>query len=179
MKKVLFIDIGGVLVLRNQKPIIDHLLLIKEFRKTAYLGGKITLEEFLVNKGLNKDKIKCIVEGQNKVWGSEILNEKLISFLLLNKAKYRYILLTNNFKDVEVPLTKLNTPRFYEFIVNSAEVGYVKPDLRIYEYAVKRSGEEKENCILIDDNIENIKGAIDFGIKGIHYKNINSLKELS
>jgi len=66
---------------------------------------------------------------------------------------------------------------WFEDIVVSGEIGIVKPDKRIYEYAVERFKlNTPETAVFIDDRLENIEAAAEFGIKGIHYKNPQQLE---
>ena len=56
-------------------------------------------------------------------------------------------------------------------IISSAEEGVAKPDLKIFEIALKRSGCKAENTIMIGDRLDNdIKPAKSIGMKTIWIK---------
>lgn len=57
----------------------------------------------------------------------------------------------------------LFTQRFY-----SCTLGVRKPDARIYERALARANVLPERALLVDDRLENIIGAREFGMKGLH-----------
>jgi len=70
----------------------------------------------------------------------------------------------------------------FDDVVISAEVGVAKPDRRIYQLALDQMGVEAEQTIFIDDFIENIEGARELGIHGIHFQDprtiLDELKDL-
>lgn len=51
----------------------------------------------------------------------------------------------------------------YDFVFASCTAGYVKPDPRAYEYVERISGLKGESILLIDDNYDNIKAAVEYG----------------
>ncbi len=50
----------------------------------------------------------------------------------------------------------------YTFI--SADIHYIKPDPRIYQYTCEVCGIDPSACIFIDDQIENVRAAQDIGM---------------
>lgn len=81
-----------------------------------------------------------------------------------------------------------NTNGEYEFlglfsdIVISGCVGLVKPDKKIYQLLLDRNNLKAQDCIFIDDKIENIETAKEVGYRGIHFKSpddlLKSIKEM-
>lgn len=71
---------------------------------------------------------------------------------------------------------------FDEFIL-SHEIHLTKPDSKIFEIAIEKAGCDPEDIIFIDDGINNIRAALELGIKGIRFIGIDdlikSLKELN
>ena len=62
-------------------------------------------------------------------------------------------------------------------ILVSANVGMIKPHKNIFEYFLKTHNLKAEDCIFIDDQLENIKTAQDLGFTGIIHKGAKSLKK--
>lgn len=54
-------------------------------------------------------------------------------------------------------------------MIVSAHEKMVKPDPRIYELLLSRFDLKAEECVFIDDRLENVEAARKLGIKGIHY----------
>lgn len=61
-------------------------------------------------------------------------------------------------------------------IVISADVGLIKPDPSIYNYVINNYKLDPNDCIFIDDQIENVITAQNIGIKAILFKNSCQLK---
>ena len=58
---------------------------------------------------------------------------------------------------------------FDEFIV-SYEVGVMKPDPRIYQEALRRSGLPASACVFVDDRPGNVEGALRVGIHAVRFE---------
>lgn len=57
----------------------------------------------------------------------------------------------------------------FDGVVLSGEVGAIKPDPAIYEYAARELDIAIESCLMIDDSPGNITGAENAGMKGLVY----------
>ena len=57
----------------------------------------------------------------------------------------------------------------FDAFVLSYELKLLKPDLAIYLAAARLAGEAPSDCVFIDDMEENVKGAVEAGLAGIHY----------
>ena len=64
-----------------------------------------------------------------------------------------------------------HSPEYETFsaVVFSCETGAMKPDHSLFRSAIEQLDCRPEDCIFIDDLEENIAGARDFGMVGIHY----------
>jgi HAD superfamily hydrolase (TIGR01509 family) len=79
-----------------------------------------------------------------------------------------------------------NIDKYFDQIIISSEEGVRKPNRRIYEIAIERSGVNKNEILFIDDKVEFLDGAVDAGIvnvvlfktKSDKYPTIDSMKEL-
>jgi putative hydrolase of the HAD superfamily len=56
-----------------------------------------------------------------------------------------------------------------DHLVLSHEVGHMKPDARFYAACVSAAGVPASSCVFIDDLADNIAGARNAGLVGIHY----------
>jgi len=54
---------------------------------------------------------------------------------------------------------------FFELALSSHELGRVKPDRRAYESALARLGVAPEAVVFLDDNLPNVEGATNVGIR--------------
>ncbi|GAB4400474.1 MAG: HAD family phosphatase [Anaerolineales bacterium] len=58
----------------------------------------------------------------------------------------------------------------FDEIIISAEVGIIKPDARIYQYALEKLKVQAEEAIFVDDFAENIAAANALGMRGVHFQ---------
>ena len=87
--------------------------------------------------------------------------------------KYELHIITNGFKEVQyVKLNNCNLINYFSNIFISEEVGYSKPDKRIFEHAISTVGGTKSNSIMIGDDINvDVNAAKNFGMRAIHLDN--------
>lgn len=58
----------------------------------------------------------------------------------------------------------------FDVVILSHEVGLLKPDVAIYELALKRAGLQADRALFIDDLLPNIQGAQAAGLQTIHHR---------
>jgi len=107
----------------------------------------------------------------------EMLIEGAKDILDYLSGKYNLGILTNGFRKTQV--AKLNSSgidKYFQVLVSSEDIGFPKPDEKIFSYAQKISGYSKEKIAYIGDDLENdILPAIKFGMNAIWFKNNNQL----
>ncbi|GAA4422729.1 hypothetical protein GCM10023148_24320 [Actinokineospora soli] len=60
-------------------------------------------------------------------------------------------------------------PPLFDAVVVSGEVGFGKPDRRIYELVARQLGVSTEHCVYVDDVRAYVRGAVDAGMTGVHH----------
>ena len=93
-------------------------------------------------------------------------------------------------KDIPVALLTNSVPEFrsviektipihdlFNVIVDSSEVGYRKPDRKIYEITAGRLGVQESSCLMVDDLEHNVFGARQTGMTAIHFKDSFKVKK--
>lgn len=58
----------------------------------------------------------------------------------------------------------------FDEIIISWEIKMIKPQPQIFDYTLKKLRVSKEEAVLIDDRIVNIRGALDHGMHAVHFK---------
>jgi putative hydrolase of the HAD superfamily len=83
---------------------------------------------------------------------------EVLSYL---KKKYKLHIITNGFQEVQLlKLAKSNLFDYFDKIVTSEQVGVMKPDLSIFNYAMTMATAQPEKSVLIgDDFLVDILGA--------------------
>lgn len=59
----------------------------------------------------------------------------------------------------------------FDHLIISSEVGVMKPDPRIYQIALKKTGCQPHEAVFLDDFIQNVEGAQNVGMHAILFKN--------
>ena len=84
---------------------------------------------------------------------------------------YKLHIITNGFKEVQyVKLKESGIYNFFDKIIVSEDVGVLKPNKKIFSFALNQSGAKIKNSLMIgDDIISDIRGAREFGIDQVYF----------
>ena len=97
---------------------------------------------------------------------------------LKSETNYRLIALTNwSAETFPVALRQFKFLIDFEGIVVSGNEKTIKPYSKIYEILINRYQLSPQNCVFIDDNLDNIKAAEKIGFKVIHFDSAKNLKK--
>lgn len=85
--------------------------------------------------------------------------------------KYELHIITNGFDEIQgIKLQSGAIAHYFNHIISSGQVGYRKPDKRIFEHALTLAGATPEESLMIGDNpVSDIKGAFLAGIDQVFY----------
>lgn len=101
---------------------------------------------------------------------SPFLYEDSMSVLATLQSKYRLVLLTNGAPSLQNEKLRL-TPElvpFFEAIIISGDIGYGKPDVRLFEYVLTKLDIKAAETVMIGDNLmTDILGANRSGMQSI------------
>jgi len=92
----------------------------------------------------------------------------------LNK-KYSLHIISNGFEEVQRQKIKNSgLKKYFDNIFTSERVGYKKPDIKIFDYALKKVNIKPHSSVMIGDSKEaDIIGALNVGINAIHFNSHN------
>jgi len=188
---VLF-DLGGVLLRTEDRSPREQLAIrlgmnswqLAELifnSETAHLAtiGKISAEahweQVRQTLGLARAEFR---EARHAFWDGDQLDIHLIEYIRTLRNSRKTALLSNAWDDLRYYIEKewKFSDAFDEMII-SAEVGLAKPDPRIYQYAAVRLGFPPQECVFVDDFIENVEGARSIGMHAIHFKSSSPARE--
>lgn len=140
--------------------------------------GEITRDELFdrMSEKLNMDRDYIL-----RQWDELIrLREYMIPEIEKIREKADVALLSNApLGFVEELFEKNNLTRLFDKMFISCNLKLVKPDPAIYLHCVKAFGKDYEDIYMIDDNYDNVKDLHKIGIRGVHFKSVDSLKELT
>jgi epoxide hydrolase-like predicted phosphatase len=113
-----------------------------------------------------------------RFFAGDRLDNDLIGYVRRLREHYRTALLSNAWNDLYnyIQNTWHITDAFDQIVI-SAEVGYTKPDHRIYRLALDRLGVSPEQALFVDDFIENVEAARQVGLQALHFTEPQKAKE--
>lgn len=194
--KAIIFDLGGVVIdldfsnfynkIISQSPLNKPQtpIMLEFFRQSdMYHQGKMTDDEFyqlacdllqvcMLNQSEFFDAFNSIISGYNSNV-SEIIKRiresnqyKLIALSNVNSSHWDYIL-----------NKKWDFINWFDELILSHETHLIKPNPKVFEYAIKKAGCKPEQILYIDDGLNNIRSAIELGIIGIKFINSEELLE--
>ena len=101
----------------------------------------------------------------------DTLFDGTIEILTYLKAKYSLHIITNGFGEIQNDkIEKSGIKSFFTELITSDEVGLKKPNPKVFEYALSKANAKTQESIMIGDSMEaDIQGAINVGMKAIHF----------
>ena len=183
MKKTIFFDCFGVIVseiaIKWFDKYYDDKAIARRLKDEIFVpgdSGLISEDEAysLMAKGVNITK-----EEVREFWYNDItLNNELIKFIEELGKEYDIYLLSNAISSyVRNLLKKNNLERLFKKIYISSEIKHIKPNKDYFEYVLNDLNLEAKDCVMIDDNPNNIKTAVSLGLNGIVFKNNDQFKK--
>ena len=191
--KVIFFDIGGVLLRIHPEKMVKKISSITdvafdvvknsfpEEAHDAYERGQMTDYDWYQSCKNSLPTKNGLTENQFwDAWSMLLGNETdVLDILIRLKSFYKIWLLSNtNSRHIKNEVEcNYKFPNLVDGAIYSSDVGYRKPEKKIYQLACEAAKETPESCVFIDDLKDNITGANQVGLHGIHYKNTLELKE--
>jgi epoxide hydrolase-like predicted phosphatase len=190
--RAMIFDIGGVIVPLHVGRAAERMALLCGLRVEdvrsrlmesnvtgRYERGEMTSEEFhgamcaLLGKVIGWDQFR-------EVWGAIFDVETLIpvSFFEQLRQRYRMVLLSNtNALHAARLWAECAAMKHFHEAVLSFEMGFMKPDARIFDEAVRRAGCAAEECFYTDDIDRYIAAARQCGIDAVRFTGYEMLRE--
>ena len=111
----------------------------------------------------------------------EVRNEPLLRYAESLKGEYKIGMLSNVSSKERLAIRfepgQLDT--LFDAVVASGDVGVIKPSPEIFAIAAAQLGVLPEECVMVDDILENCHGAEDAGMKAIlHVNNQQTITDL-
>ena len=193
MIKTIFFDIGGVLIDIHPERTYQYLSdsadvevsMVKESfpwdAHDQYERGIINNEDWFITYKESLPQPCCLKRSDFwNAWKLLLGEEKNTVNILeaLNKQYSIWLLSNTNPKHIQDEIEKRYLfPSLVNGAVYSFDVGVRKPEKEIYEIAMQRANANPQECLFIDDLLENIQAAKQIGIEGIHFISSEQLKQ--
>lgn len=133
----------------------------------------------LVDGGLSDEEARVLAGRYDSLYLDFLAQEKVLipgSIDLLRMLRDRGVIigcLSNGFKDVQFrKIRNCGLESWFDLVVLSDDIGINKPDSRIFEYAMERSGvtDPKAHLMVGDNPVTDISGALGAGWSVIQFR---------
>jgi glucose-1-phosphatase len=116
---------------------------------------------------------------RDEFFAGDITDLKLLDFMRGLRKQYKVGLISNAWSGLRSWIVSKKFEDAFDAMTISAEAGVMKPDAGIYRIALEKLGAAPQEAVLLDDFIENVKGAQAAGMQAIHFTQPEpALKEL-
>jgi FMN phosphatase YigB (HAD superfamily) len=188
-KKCVFFDLGGVLYHLDVEAVLKGLgecsssstaeikdVLYSPELYEKYESGAISSVLFYETV---KDLTGCDIsfKGFKSVWNSLLVKREDMFRLALNTGKSVDLLALSNTNEINAEVLRTDLKGLIKDAVYSFEVGFMKPDHRIFKIALDRVKLSPENVLFIDDSEENVNAALQLGIDAHLFKSADGVAD--
>ncbi len=192
MIKNLIFDLGGVLIDWNPKEVFKTIF-ESESEVQWFLENICTMDwNVQQDAGRSLEEATKTLQSKHPEWYSQIAayygrwDEMLIgpisqtvdilSQLKTNNQVNLFALTNWSVETFPVALDRYDFLKWFQGIVVSGEEKCIKPDAKIYKILLDRYHLNAEECLFIDDNKQNVRGALALGIQSIWFESSSKLK---
>jgi HAD superfamily hydrolase (TIGR01662 family) len=157
MIKWIFFDVGSTL--------LDETEAYNHRARDVIADTNITFQQFddmriaLARQGLEGNSAAIKHFGLTKTpWHSEDeipYSDAKSTLASLSQRGYKLGIIANQKLGTSERLESWELRQYFDIIVASAEIGYAKPDLRIFEKALELAGCTAQECVMVGDRLDN------------------------
>lgn len=109
---------------------------------------------------------------------SAVIRQDMVRYVLELKKTYKVAVCTNAPKDFfYTVLKKEGIEDLFNVVVVSSEVGYAKPDVKIFDITLQKLGTSKEETVFFDDRQKNVDSGKMYGLQAVLFTTPLQIKE--
>ncbi len=189
--RAVFFDLGGVLVrteyqtprqrlaerLGLEYDDLEKLVFSSSSSQQASLG-KITTEQHWEN--VTKRLGRPVAEAQTireEFFAGDIVDRELLAFIRALRPRLYTGVISNAWPDLREYIVEQKFDDAFDCLVISAEVGVMKPEAAIYQFALEQAGVSPSEAVFVDDMPVNIEGCQAVGMQGLLFRNPKQVME--
>ncbi len=186
--KAVFFDLGGVIVRTEfqapRQQLADRLgmdyddlnrIIFDSDTSIQATMGEISSEEhwgFVIQR--MKRSASELAAIRDEFFAGDIVDRTLIEYIRSLRGKYKTGLISNAWSDLRDFITREKFDDAFDKMIISAEVGAAKPEPKIFQIALEQFEVSPSEAVFVDDFYANIEGCEKVGIKGIHFKDLET-----
>jgi epoxide hydrolase-like predicted phosphatase len=187
--KAVFFDLGGVIVrtefqaprqqlaerLGMEYDDLDKLVFNSDSGLKAAMGEITSADHWAALMKRLKRPAAELSTIRDEFFAGDIVDRTLVEYIRSLRGKYKTGLISNAWSDLRDFVVREKFDDAFDKMIISAEVGAMKPEPRIFQIALEQFGVKPKEAIFVDDFYINIEGSEKVGIKGIHFKDAESI----
>lgn len=185
-KRILLLDMYGVIIKESKGYFIpytfehfdknEHGRLTRAFREedlfTKAGNGELSSDEFLSLLGYSNPTETM----RDYLTNFLTLDQEFLRFAECNYKQYDFVLLSNDVKEWSKYLFELHgLQKYFKESIISGEIHMRKPENRIFVYAVERLQCNSQECIFVDNSVQNLNAAQEAGINTVLFNRDNEV----
>jgi len=197
MIEVIFFDLGNVILpfnhyqiaeklspfaqkreFQDPREIFSYIFDLKDGAINPFDAGKLTPQEFFQSL---KESLGLSIsfEAFVPIWNQIFVQDRGVSEIIRSlKGKWRLGLLSNtDLLHFNYILSKFPIVSAFDKYILSFEVGFKKPDARIFQKAIEWASVNPDKILFIDDTKDHVEAALSLGMQGIHFISAHQLRE--
>ncbi len=182
----LLCDLDGVLRRWPPMPDVEHGVPAGTLAAAAFaparllpaVTGRCTDEQWraAIVADLATDRAADLVAAWSATCGE--VDAEVAEILAMAREFGPVVLVTNATTRLESDVDRLGIADLVDGVVNSARLGFAKPDPRIYLAAAELAGVAPRRCLFVDDSARNTEAARELGMSVLHFQGTQGLREL-
>ncbi|WP_282073482.1 YjjG family noncanonical pyrimidine nucleotidase [Polaribacter atrinae] len=180
-------DLAFQKVFNRNNITIELEVFLKTYKPVNFKYWKLFSEEKVTKSELRYGRLKDTFDVLNYTVSDDLIDEIAINYLeflpdfnhlfdgtfeILDylKEKYELHVITNGFDEVQhKKLKSSNIHHYFNKIITSESVGAKKPNPKVFNYALDLAKADKDNSIMIGDNLDaDVQGALSVGMQAIY-----------
>ncbi len=181
--KAVFFDLGGVLVRTEFQAPRQHLaerlgleyediiriVFDSETSRQASLGQITEAEHWAaVARRLHLADSEA-QKLQDEFFAGDVTDRNLVDFLRGLRDTHKVGLISNAWSGLRPWIISRKFDDAFDLMVISAEIGLMKPDPRIFQYALEQLDLAASEAVFVDDVPENVEAARSLGMQAVHF----------
>ncbi len=186
MIKALILDYGGVISKPQRSKNVDNILEALNVEMDAFreiylwerprydsgqISGEVYWRNILLHFGLNPEglDIDYLIREDVKSWTK--INQTMIDFIHDSRPKIQKLAIVSNMTEDSLRFIRTHYQwlELFDVLVFSFELGVNKPDRRIYQACLQKLAVSADECLFVDDSVENVMAAVLVGMNAIHF----------
>ena len=185
-KRILLLDMYGVIIKESKGYFIpytfehfdrkEHSRLTRAFREECLFtkagNGELSSDEFLSLLGYSNPTETM----QDYLTNFLTLDQDFLQFAEQNYKQYDFVLLSNDVEEWSKYLFGLyGLQKYFKESIISGEIHMRKPENRIFSYAIEHLQCDPQECIFVDNSVQNLDAAQKAGINTVLFNRDNEV----